>query len=106
MGMYRWPSEPVGGLGVSPYIAVRRWAPPVGAVRVDNHERVTGREGAVLPSAGTVRYLTSHPQPKGETQMLYLGIDQHARQHTVSLRDDHGDIVQAQGLRGMRVRYG
>lgn len=27
--------------------------------------------------------------------MLYLGIDQHARQITISLRDDHGDIVQA-----------
>src|SRR6478609_3253997 len=27
--------------------------------------------------------------------MLYLGIDQHARQLTVSLRDDHGDVVQA-----------
>src|SRR5262245_12111567 len=27
--------------------------------------------------------------------MLYLGIDQHARQITISLRDDHGDVVQA-----------
>ena len=27
--------------------------------------------------------------------MLYLGIDQHARQITVSLRDDHGDVVLA-----------
>ena len=27
--------------------------------------------------------------------MLYLGIDQHARQITVSLRDDSGDVVQA-----------
>jgi transposase len=27
--------------------------------------------------------------------MLYLGIDQHARQITVSLRDDTGDVVQA-----------
>ena len=27
--------------------------------------------------------------------MLYLGIDQHARQLTISLRDDHGDVVQA-----------
>jgi len=27
--------------------------------------------------------------------MLYLGIDQHARQITVSLRDDKGDVVQA-----------
>src|SRR5580765_620656 len=26
--------------------------------------------------------------------MLYLGIDQHARQITISLRDDHGDVVQ------------
>ena len=27
--------------------------------------------------------------------MLYLGIDQHARQITVSLRDDRGDVLQA-----------
>ncbi len=27
--------------------------------------------------------------------MLYLGIDQHARQLTISLRDDSGDVVQA-----------
>jgi len=27
--------------------------------------------------------------------MLYLGIDQHARQITISLRDDSGDVVQA-----------
>jgi hypothetical protein len=27
--------------------------------------------------------------------MLYLGIDQHARQITISLRDDNGDVVQA-----------
>jgi transposase len=27
--------------------------------------------------------------------MLYLGIDQHARQITVSLRDDHGDVLEA-----------
>ena len=27
--------------------------------------------------------------------MLYLGIDQHARQLTISLRDDHGDVLQA-----------
>ena len=27
--------------------------------------------------------------------MLYLGIDQHARQITVSLRDENGDVLQA-----------
>lgn len=27
--------------------------------------------------------------------MLYLGIDQHARQITVSLRDDSGDVILA-----------
>lgn len=27
--------------------------------------------------------------------MLYLGIDQHARQLTISLRDENGDVVQA-----------
>jgi hypothetical protein len=27
--------------------------------------------------------------------MLYLGIDQHARQITISLRDDSGDVVLA-----------
>ena len=27
--------------------------------------------------------------------MLYLGIDQHARQLTISLRDEDGDVLQA-----------
>jgi len=27
--------------------------------------------------------------------MLYFGIDQHARQLTISLRDDNGDVLQA-----------
>ena len=27
--------------------------------------------------------------------MLYLGIDQHARQITISLRDDYGDVILA-----------
>ena len=27
--------------------------------------------------------------------MLYLGIDQHARQITISLRDESGDVLQA-----------
>ena len=27
--------------------------------------------------------------------MLYLGIDQHARQITISLRDDQGDVLLA-----------
>lgn len=27
--------------------------------------------------------------------MLYLGIDQHARQITVSLRDENGDVIEA-----------
>ena len=27
--------------------------------------------------------------------MLYLGIDQHARQITVSLRDENGDVLMA-----------
>ena len=27
--------------------------------------------------------------------MFYLGIDQHSRQLTISLRDDQGDVVQA-----------
>jgi hypothetical protein len=27
--------------------------------------------------------------------MLYLGVDQHARQITISLRDDQGDVLQA-----------
>ena len=27
--------------------------------------------------------------------MLYLGIDQHARQLTISLRNEDGDVVQA-----------
>jgi predicted NBD/HSP70 family sugar kinase len=27
--------------------------------------------------------------------MLYLGIDQHARQITISLRDENGDVIEA-----------
>jgi hypothetical protein len=27
--------------------------------------------------------------------MVYLGIDQHARQLTISLRDDSGDVIEA-----------
>jgi hypothetical protein len=30
--------------------------------------------------------------------MLYLGVDQHARQITVSLRDEGGDVVQARQI--------
>src|SRR5262249_14351319 len=54
------------------------------------------REETVPPSGGKVKYLTflSH-NPTGEPTMLYLGIDQHARQITISLRDDNGDVVQA-----------
>ena len=29
------------------------------------------------------------------SQMLYLGIDQHARQITISLRNEDGDVIQA-----------
>src|SRR6185295_15571634 len=29
------------------------------------------------------------------TAMWYLGIDQHARQSTISLRDENGDVLQA-----------
>jgi transposase len=31
----------------------------------------------------------------GEPTVLYLGIDQHARQITISLRDENGDVLQA-----------
>ena len=31
----------------------------------------------------------------GEPSMLYLGIDQHARQITISLRDENGDVIKA-----------
>jgi hypothetical protein len=30
--------------------------------------------------------------PTGEPTMLYLGIDQQARQITISLRDENGDV--------------
>src|SRR5690348_1362699 len=33
--------------------------------------------------------------PTGEPKMLYPGIDQHARQITVSLRAEDGDVLQA-----------
>jgi transposase len=35
------------------------------------------------------------PLNRRTTTMLYLGIDQHARQITVSLRDDNGDVLAA-----------
>ena len=40
--------------------------------------------------------------------MLYLGIDQHARQLTISLRDESGDVLQARQVPGMkeRIRHG
>jgi transposase len=45
---------------------------------------------------GKVKYLTLLPNcPTGEQSMLYLGIDQHARQITISLRDQSGDVLQA-----------
>ena len=35
--------------------------------------------------------------------MVYLGIDQHARQITISLRDDQGDVLQALRFRSSVV---
>src|SRR6266516_2602909 len=34
-------------------------------------------------------------RPTGEPTMLYLGIDQHARQLTISLRGETGDVLLA-----------
>jgi hypothetical protein len=34
--------------------------------------------------------------------MLYLGIDQHARQLTISLRDESGDVLKARRVSGLR----
>jgi hypothetical protein len=39
--------------------------------------------------------LFTHFLNRRTTTMLYLGIDQHARQITISLRDDSGDVLQA-----------
>jgi hypothetical protein len=36
--------------------------------------------------------------------MLYLGIDQHARQLTISLRDESGDVLQALLVLGLQDR--
>jgi transposase len=36
--------------------------------------------------------------------MLYLGIDQHARQITISLRDENGDVLQARQVSTQPVR--
>ncbi len=36
--------------------------------------------------------------------MLYLGIDQHARQLTISLRDESGDVLQARQVSGLKDR--
>ena len=40
--------------------------------------------------------------------MLYLGIDQHARQLTISLRDESGDVLQARQVSELkeRIRHG
>ena len=35
------------------------------------------------------------------TKWLYLGIDQHARQLTISLRDDSGDVLQARQVKNL-----
>ena len=34
--------------------------------------------------------------------MLYLGIDQHARQLTISLRDESGDVLQARRVAALK----
>jgi hypothetical protein len=47
----------------------------------------------VLPS-GKLKLLNPF-YPTGEPTLLYLGIDPHARQITISLRDDNGDVLQA-----------
>src|SRR6202790_2166533 len=39
--------------------------------------------------------VTNNFPDRRTTTMLYLGIDQHARQITISLRNDDGDVVQA-----------
>ena len=36
--------------------------------------------------------------------MLYLGIDQHARQLTISLRDESGDVLQARQMQELDDR--
>src|SRR5262245_64320987 len=53
------------------------------------------REEAVLPS-GKVKSWPSYASPdRRTTPMLYLGIDQHARQLTISLRDEGGEVLLA-----------
>src|SRR5262245_55818936 len=57
-----------------------------------------GRLDVKLSAPGTAGSGTNPEQlfsPTGEPTMLYLGIDQHARQITVSLRDDNGDVLLA-----------
>ena len=36
--------------------------------------------------------------------MLYLGIDQHARQLTISLRDEEGDVILARQVSAQREK--
>jgi hypothetical protein len=36
--------------------------------------------------------------------MLYLEIDQHTRQLTISLRDESGDVLQARQVSGLKDR--
>ncbi|MCA9124673.1 MAG: transposase, partial [Planctomycetales bacterium] len=59
----------------------------------DIYERVDLAEKAVLLSHVWDAF-TFFPTT-GEPDMLYLGIDQHARQITISLRDENGDVLMA-----------
>jgi transposase len=58
----------------------------------DIYERVASLRRMVLPSDWDY---CNPLLSKGEPLMLYLGIDQHARQITISLRDDSGDVILA-----------
>src|SRR5262245_28938528 len=52
--------------------------------RHDIHERVTDREEAVLPSGGTVRFLTPRPHPPPENQRCATSGSTNPRGHSRS----------------------
>lgn len=59
-----------------------------------------------VTSLGCNRAQTSINARLGEPQMFYLGIDQHAKQLTISLRDETGSVRQAKQVSTEPVRIG
>jgi hypothetical protein len=79
-------------LALEPGFAVK----PKYSARCGNYERVAPLSRSGSPSGWLGEVADLPPDsPKENPMMLYLGIDQHARQITISLRDESGDVQQA-----------